>query len=75
MMLQRPNCSLVVRVSILNLGLLAAGLCSQVAAQNAVEQGESLEKLTTDANGLHRLSGAVEDRRGLYGGRWYAGGA
>jgi len=41
---------LAVRVSILSLGLLAAGLCSQVAAQSLARPVKSLETLTTDAN-------------------------
>jgi hypothetical protein len=35
---------------IFSLGLLVAGLCSQVAAQSPANPGESLETLTTDAN-------------------------
>jgi len=42
--------SLAVRGSILSLGLLMAGLCSQAAAQSPAKPQESLETLTTDAN-------------------------
>jgi hypothetical protein len=41
---------LAVRASIFSLGLLVAGLWSQVSAQNLVKQGVSLEELTTDSN-------------------------
>jgi len=39
-----------VRVSIFSLGLLVAGLCSQVVAQSPANPAESLETLTTNAN-------------------------
>ena len=35
---------------ILSLGVLLAGFCSQVAAQNSAKPQESFETLTTDAN-------------------------
>ncbi len=38
------------RVSILSLGLLVAGLCSQVAAQSPAKPQEPLDTLTTAAN-------------------------
>ena len=40
----------VVPAWILSLGLLVAGLCSQVVAQSPANSGESLQSLTTDAN-------------------------
>jgi hypothetical protein len=40
----------VTHISILSLGVLTGGLCSQVFGQTPGKSGESLEELTTDAN-------------------------